>query len=198
MPHYKRKNGQNLVYFTSLQCSIKKGFVLLTKKMEKLGFPRIKTDLKTVNGVRIVPFGDRYNIELIYNYTLQDLQLNDINTLGIDLGLNNIVAASDNMGNNPLIIKDGVIKSINQFYNKQLSKYKSNAKTCNKMEITNRIKKLHRKWNNKVKDFFHKTSRKVVNYCISHNIGLIIIGYNERWKQEINIGKKNNQNFVSI
>ncbi|MBN1215495.1 MAG: transposase [Candidatus Lokiarchaeota archaeon] len=112
--------------------------------------------------------------------------------------LTNILTASDNIGNTPLIIKGGVIKSINQFYNKQLSKYNAIAKKCNKMEITNRIKKLHRKRNNKVKNFFHKTSRTVVNYCISNNIGLIIIGYNERWKQEIHIEKKNNQNFVSV
>ena len=67
--------------------------------------------------------------------------MNDLNALGIDLGLNIIATMSDNMGNNPLIIKGGVIKSINQFYNKQLSKYKSIAKKCNKMEITNQIKK---------------------------------------------------------
>jgi putative transposase len=55
-----------------------------------------------------------------------------------------------------------------------------------------------RKRNNKIKDFFHKTSRKLIEYCIEHNIGTIVIGYNETWKQRINIGKINNQNFVSI
>jgi len=198
LPYYKRKNGRNVVYFTSLQCRLQNGFVLLTEKMQKLGFPKIKTDLTCVKGVRIVPFGDRFTIELIYDYEPQDLHLNDKHALGIDLGLNNIVTAADTMGNTPLIIKGGVIKSINQFYNKQLSKYKAIAKKCNKMEITIRIKKLHQKRNNIIQDFFHKTSRKVVNHCISHNIGLIIIGYNEGWKQEIHIGKKNNQNFVFV
>jgi len=198
LPRYKRKNGRNLVYFTSLQCRLKDGFALLTRKMERLGFPRIKTDLKSVKGVRIVPFGDRYNIELIYDYEPWDLHLNENNTLGIDLGLNNIVTASDNVGNNPLIIKGGVVKSINQFYNKQLAKYKSLGKICNDTELTKRILRLHRKRNNKIRDFFHKTSKKVVNYCISHDIGTIIIGYNEDWKQKIKIGKRNNQNFVSV
>ena len=198
LPHYKRKNGRNLVYFTSLQCRLKDGFVLLTRKMERLGFPRIKTDLESVKGVRIVPFGDRYNIELIYDYEPRDLYLNEDNVLGIDLGLNNIVTASDNVGNNPLIIKGGVVKSINQFYNKQLAKYKSLGKICNNTELTKRILKLHRKRNNKIRDFFHKTSRKVINYCISNDIGTIIVGYNEGWKQKVKIGKKNNQNFVSI
>ena len=197
-PRYKRKNGRNLIYFTSLQCRLKDGFVLLTRKMERLGFPRIKTDLENVKGVRIVPFGDRYNIELIYDYEPRDLYLNEDNVLGIDLGLNNIVTASDNVGNKPLIIKGGVVKSINQFYNKQLAKYKSLSKICNDAELTKRILKLHRKRNNKIRDFFHKTSRKVINYCISNDIGTIIIGYNEGWKQKVKIGKKNNQNFVSI
>jgi len=198
LPRYKRKNGRNLVYFTSLQCRLKDGFALLTRKMERLGFPRIKTDLESVKGVRIVPFGDRYNIELIYDYQPRDLHLNEDNVLGIDLGLNNIVTASDNVGNNPLIIKGGVVKSINQFYNKQLAKYKSLGKICNDTELTKRILRLHRKRNNKIRDFFHKTSKKVVNYCISHDIGTIVIGYNEGWKQKIKIGKKNNQNFVSV
>lgn len=30
------------------------------------------------------------------------------------------------------------------------------------------------------------------------NIGTIIIGLNKEWKQEINIGRRNNQHFVSI
>jgi putative transposase len=198
LPHYKRKNGRNMVYFTSLQCRIKKGHVLLTRKMERLGFPRIKTDLKRVKGVRIIPFGDKYNVELIYEHAPEELHLNKKNVLGIDLGLTNIVTAVDNIGNKPLIIKGGVVKSVNQFYNKQLARYKSLARKCNDTDITNKIRALHRKRNNKVRDFVHKTSRRVINHCISNNIGTIVIGYNERWKQEINIGKRNNQNFVSV
>ena len=72
------------------------------------------------------------------------------------------------------------------------------AKICSNATITNRILKIHRKRNNKIRDFFHKSSRKLVNHCIEHNIGTLVVGYNEGWKQNINIGKKNNQNFVSI
>ena len=198
LPHYKRKNGKNLVYFTSLQCRLKNGCVFLTNKMMKLGFSKIKTDLISVKGLRIIPLGDRYNIELIYNYEPEDLHLDKNNIMGIDLGLNNIVTASDNIGKTPFIIKGGILKSINQFYNKELAKYKSLSKNRNKKEITNRILKIHRKRNNKVRDFFHKTSRKVINHCIINNIGTIVIGYNEGWKQNVNIGSRNNQNFVSI
>ena len=50
----------------------------------------------------------------------------------------------------------------------------------------------------KINDFFHKVSKKIVDYCIKNNIGTLIIGYNQGWKQDCEIGKKNNQKFVQI
>ena len=50
----------------------------------------------------------------------------------------------------------------------------------------------------KIKDYLHKASRRVVELMEQNNIGTCFIGYNDGWKQEINIGKRNNQNFVSI
>ena len=52
--------------------------------------------------------------------------------------------------------------------------------------------------NNRIKDQMHKISRFVVNYCIEHDIGTIVIGKNAGWKQQSFMGKRNNQNFVSI
>jgi len=57
---------------------------------------------------------------------------------------------------------------------------------------------LTRKRNNKINDMFHKISRAVITYCIDHDFGKIIIGYNKTWKHKIKIGKRNNQNFVQI
>ncbi|MHA1917543.1 MAG: RNA-guided endonuclease InsQ/TnpB family protein [Candidatus Ranarchaeia archaeon] len=200
LPKYKQKNGKNIIHFTSLQTRMKNGYVLLTNKIMKLGFPELKTrqGIKSVEGVRVVPFGDRYNIELIYKQELDDLELDKNNVMGVDLGLTNIVTISDNKGEQPLIIKGGVLKSINQYYNKKLAKYKSIIKKCNKKYVTNQILKIHRKRNNKINDFFHKTSHKLINHCIEHNIGKVVIGYNVGWKQNINIGKRNNQTFVQV
>jgi len=198
LPSYKPKNGQNVVYFTALQCRTVGGAVILTQKMMNQGFRPIKTALLNVKGVRIVPFGDRFNIELIYDAYPQGLHLDPAHALGIDLGLTNIVTASDTRGSVPLIIKGGVVKATNQFYNKQLAKYKSFAKQCNDAHTTARITRLHRKRNNKIRDFFHKTSRLVINNCIANDLGTIVIGYNEGWKQNATLGKRNNQNFVTV
>ncbi|MHA2111407.1 MAG: IS200/IS605 family accessory protein TnpB-related protein, partial [Candidatus Hodarchaeales archaeon] len=35
-------------------------------------------------------------------------------------------------------------------------------------------------------------------YCVVNNIGTVVIGYNPEWKQSCQLGKRNNQNFVTI
>lgn len=54
------------------------------------------------------------------------------------------------------------------------------------------------KRNNKINDYLHKASRMIVNYLVSKDINALFIGKNKEWKQNTNIGKRNNQNFVSI
>ncbi|MBA7648550.1 IS607 family transposase ISTvo1 [subsurface metagenome] len=103
-----------------------------------------------------------------------------------------------NIGLDPIIIKGKVIKSINQYYNKQLAHYRSIENKKSNFQDTKRIQKLHLKRNNKINTIFHRISRLIIDYCIENNLGTIIIGYNHGWKQNINIGKKNNQKFVQI
>lgn len=50
----------------------------------------------------------------------------------------------------------------------------------------------------KVKDYLHNASKRIIDLCLKNDISNIVIGHNKRWKQEVTIGKKNNQNFVSI
>ena len=180
-PKYKKKNGEFIVIFTNQQCRIKGGY---------LHFPRgvklalIKTRIKSrLCQVRIVPKGLYYVVEIIYNKEALDLGLNKDRIVGIDLGLNNIVAIVNNVGLKPTIIKGGVVKSINQFYNKQLARYKSIKDKQGLMFETKRLQRLTRKRNNKINDIFHKISRKVMNYCVKNDLGKIVIGYNKTWKQ---------------
>ncbi|QIQ33252.1 IS200/IS605 family element transposase accessory protein TnpB [Parageobacillus toebii NBRC 107807] len=98
----------------------------------------------------------------------------------------------------PIVINGKGIKSINQYYNKQLSYFKSILKKQNGLDRSKRLEKLTLKQNNKIKDFMHKASRYVVNWCVKHNIDTVIIGKNDNWKQEINLGKRLNQSFVQI
>jgi IS605 OrfB family transposase len=64
--------------------------------------------------------------------------------------------------------------------------------------LSNRLNKLFYDRNNKVNDYIHKSSRKLVDLLVSKDISEIVIGYNKEWKQEVNLGKKSNQSFCSI
>jgi putative transposase len=107
------------------------------------------------------------------------------------------------LGKNPIVVKGGPVKSINQFYNKQLSKLKSVNDILDKNNkkyprYTRMMKLITDRRNRKTNDLFYKLSKGIINYSLLNNIDTIVIGHNELWKQSINIGKKNNQNFVQI
>lgn len=91
-----------------------------------------------------------------------------------------------------------MIKSINQFWNKRRAEFQSLKDQQGLKSETKHLQRLTRKRNNMITNVFHKISRALINYCIAYSIGTIAIGYNTLWKQNCNIGKKNNQNFVNI
>lgn len=202
-PKYLDKNGEFVMIFT--RPKLKDSYIHFPKKT---GFKPVKTSITgKVNQVRIVPVGVGYNCEIIYE---KDNRKNIIsgrwyskkftegNVVGIDIGLANLVTMANNIGEDPIIIKGGIVKSINQFYNKEIARLQS---IKDKQRITGRTaiqNALTQNRYNRIKDQIHKTSRFVVNYCIEHNIGTIVIGKNDGWKQNISIGKRNNQNFVNV
>ena len=87
------------------------------------------------------------------------------------------------------------MKSFNQWYNKRKAKLMSYVGGKGTSE---RLRQLNNYRNFWIEDYIHKVSRYIVNYCITNNIGIIVIGLNKGWKQKINLGKKINQKFVEI
>ncbi|MED4357875.1 transposase, partial [Geobacillus stearothermophilus] len=194
LPKYKKKNGRNVVIFTNQQCKIKDGYIKFPKTSLKL-----KTKvIKGLQQVRIVPKGSIYIIEVVYKKEIPDMIHEGNRVVGIDLGLNNFATIVNNIGETPIVINGKGIKSINQYYNKQKAYFQSILKKQNGLDWSKRLEKITLKRNNKIKDFMHKASRYVVNYCINNNISTIVIGNNKNWKQNINLGTINNQNFVQV
>ncbi|MFX1365183.1 MAG: RNA-guided endonuclease InsQ/TnpB family protein [Promethearchaeota archaeon] len=196
IPRYKKKNGEFVIIFTNQQCKIKNGYLYFPKKVN---IEPVKTRItERLKEVRIVPLGIKYKIEIIYEKEVKDLKLDKDHILSIDLGLNNLITAVNNNGCKPFIVKGGLIKSINQYYNKQLAYFRRIENKKGNFTDTKRIQKLHLTRNNKLTTLFHRISKNVIEYCVQNNIGTIVIGYNHGWKQKINIGKRNNQKFVQI
>ena len=152
----------------------------------------------SIDYVRIVPMNDAYCIEVVY--TVEDVKPMRANNsyAGIDLGVNNLAAVAFNDSNKkPFFVNGRPLKSINQYYNKKLAKLRSKVAKC-KYKSSHRIKKLCNKRNNKVNNFLHKASRLIVDKLVSEGVFCLVIGKNDYWKQNTNIGKINNQNFVDI
>lgn len=193
LPDYKNGKKLNIVVFDELSCRIKEdGCVHFVKNIIKPIRTKVKPD--ELIQIRIIPEATCFIVEIVYERKETDLGLDKDNFLSIDLGLNNLCACVSNVVES-FIINGKVAKSVNQWYNKKKAKLMSfvgNKGTSNKIK---RIALLRNCW---IEDKLHKISRYIVNFCRSNNIGTIIIGLNKGWKNKINIGKRNNQHFVSI
>ena len=123
--------------------------------------------------------------------SLKVKKLNKKRILGIDLGINNFLTTSNNCGLSPLIINGKDIKAYNQYFNKLKASYQS-------INATKKIQLLCKKRYNYLNDKYEQISAYITNYAYTNNIGTIIIGNNNNWKQDINLGKVNNQAFTCI
>ncbi len=200
LPYYKPKNGLQMLKFPRPQVRIRNNQILFANNLMDRGFPRFSVGTlpltaKTCVGARLVPFYDRFVVEILYEVQAHAFPplAAPSRALGIDLGLTNLVTTSDGR-----LVKGGICKTINQWYNKQLAHYRSKASKNNHLVITRRIQSLHRRRLNKLTDFFHQISRRLITYCLQQNIATLVIGYNQQWKQHCNLGKKTTQSFVQL
>lgn len=206
MPYYLSKDGYTTLVIGFVRLNGNKliiPFSNIYKKSHKpieIKIPPILLD-KKIKEIRIIPKGKARFFEIQYIYEAEEIQrkLNRKNVLAIDLGVNNLVTAVTSSGES-FIIDGRKVKSINQWYNKEnrrLQKIKDKQGISNK-KTTNRQKSITRNRNNKINDYISKAARKVIDYCITNDIGTLVAGYNEEFQRKSKIGKKNNQTFVNI
>lgn len=170
-----------------------------THKPVEITIPPVLLD-KKVKEIRIIPKANARFFEIQYIYEAECVQrnLNKNNALALDLGINNFVTAVSSNGKS-FIVDGRRLKSINQWFNKENARLQSiKDKQHLRKKITNRQKTIARNRNNKVNDYLNKAARKVVDYCITNDIGTLVVGYNETFQRGSNIGRQNNQNFVNI
>jgi putative transposase len=168
-----------------------------TKVVIDLGQLKLRGKLKEIT---IIPFYNTYKINIVTESIQAKINLNKNAIIGIDLGINNFVTTSNNVGLTPFIINGKILKSYNQHYNEQKAfLYQSLAK-CQQTNIytSKRLRNLDYKHYCYLNNAMHQMSHYIINYCITHNIGTIVIGHNQQWKQSINLGKANNYTFCML
>ena len=188
------KTGRGSLVITSQNFKVdENGNVNMPKFLSGI---HIRARHENVRQIRIKMFKDSILISLMYEK--EEMTTNGTKVMGIDLGVNNLLAAAWDSEDRPVIINGKPLKSINQYYNKARAHMQKEAKVYNGKNSIKRMNKLTAKRNRKIKDYMHKASRKIVELAVSSDVGLIVIGANEGWKQKVHMGNVTNQNFVSI
>lgn len=195
LPGYKHKvKGRNLLSYNNQAVSktwLKKGFINPSGLLLK-----VPTNLRELDEVRIIPKGNCYILEAIYSKEEREYIPNG-KVASIDIGLDNLATVGSNDPKfKPFIVCGKAIKSCNQWYNKVKAKLQSNLPDNRK--TSRKIEALTLKRNNKVDHYLHTSSRFIINKLLERGVTHLVIGKNENWKQGINIGKRNNQNFVCV
>lgn len=185
LPKYKDKvKGRNPVIYTIQAISkkeLKKGIIKLSKT--NICF-KTRVPVGSINQVCVVPKPNKVIvIEVVY--TVQEKEvLKNSNILGIDLGVNNLATCVNTVNTDKFIVNGKPLKYMNQFFNKKratLMSYVGNKGT------SNRIQKLTNKRNNKVKNYLHKASKYIINYCLTNDISTVVVGHNKEWKQKVSV-----------
>jgi putative transposase len=199
LPHYKSKvDGRNLLVYTRQAISrpaLKEGRICPSQLALT-----IQTKQKEVQQVRIVPHASHYVVEVIYTVRPQTHTANKLNPKwagSLDLGINVLAAVTSNKkGLTPFLVNGRPLKSVNAYYNKLRADLQAILPLG--QYTSQRLTALTDKRNRKIKHYLHWASRYIVNWMVSERLGILIIGYNRSWKQSVDIGTVNNQNFVAI
>ena len=197
-PKYLKKDGRfawmipnNTCYFEGEE---------LHFRISKLQSIKWKTNAKgRLIQVRFIPKGSNYIMEIVYEIEIPDaIKTESHNIASIDLGVNNLITLTNNIGKQPIIINGKGIKSINQMYNKQKAKLQSELRKRNNKGWSKALDKLTFKRSNKIKNFMHHTSKFIIQYCIENQIDTLVCGLNKTWKQECSMNKVSTQKFIYI
>jgi len=213
IPRYLDKNGHYKVIYTKIHFKVMdNNYVRLTLPnyiREKYGVRYLYFKVpkhiqgKEIKELHILPYKPYYKLSFAYSdgdknynhYTTDDI-------MAIDIGIDNLATVVTRY-NKPIILDGKSLKSKNRYFNKKISVLLSsitkgkNPKEWDKKAFK-RLNLWYQRRENYVRDYLHKVAVMIINMAIEKGIKTIVIGYNKNWKNKCNIGRKNNEKFLSI
>jgi putative transposase len=200
IPGYKHKEkGRNMLIYDK-QAIGKRAF----KKTGKIVPSGLGIELETkvsweaLDQVRMIPRGSCYVVEVVYQKAEKQAAVDPNVIAAIDLGVNQLAAiTSTKAGFVPLLVNGRPLKDLNHYYNQQRARYQSRLAKENR-KTSRQLDRITTKRNRRVTHYLHTASRRMVDTLVSEGIGTLVIGKNRYWKQEVGMGKKNNQQFVQL
>lgn len=214
LPRYLDKDGYQVIVYEKGALSFKKaGFIKLSQTSIQ-----IKTSIsrEQITNVRIVPKGNHFIIEVLYDVEKPTVDENDFSRVAfIDPGMNNLMTVTSNVFS-PILYNGRPAKAINQLYNKDRAKIQSrlpfrkpavgapsysqiNAVLKPYQTKTSKLLQgITKNRNYRIHDLFHKITTHLVNHLVKNDVKVLIFGHNIGQKQDINLGSRTNQNFVFL
>ena len=196
IPRYLGKTGGRCVVpYPKDALSLKnEGFVKFSKTDIVI---KTKVSRENIKAARIVPKGNHFVIEILYKATKTPLKSDKPKRVAfVDPGLNNLMTVTSNCFN-PMIYNGKPLKSINQLSNKNIAALRSKLSE-HRLRTSSLLQSVYNKRSRRLTDLTHKITTQLVNQLDSYNIDTVIFGHNIGQKQDINLGKVTNQNFVQI
>jgi putative transposase len=203
LPGYKDKqHGRNLLVYTLQALSIpavRQGVI----SPSMLGITvRTQQQHQSVQQVRLIPRRGFYVVEVISERAPIPAAVTPALHAGVDIGLNNLATlTSDQPGFIPRSVNGRPVKSvrsINQFYNQRRAELQSKLGTVGEAPTSRRLERITTTRTRRIDHYLHTASRRIIDLVVAEGIGTPVIGKNPRWKQEAGMGRRTNQNFVSV
>ena len=195
IPAYKKK--YNLVEYNNQVMSKKKlklGYIGTDKMQQGIKIAKKHQELNC-KCFRIYEKHDKLVCELIYEKDITKVEKTD-KVASIDLGLENLFTIAFNYNKKGISIKGTKLKAINQYFNKLKASLQSILP--HKQYTSKLINQLMYKREEQLRNYIGYYTNQLIEILKKEKISKLIVGYNKNWKQNINIGKANNQNFVNI
>ena len=217
LPKYKKPETLSTYVVQGRSCRIQKDgkvAIGLTKKFRELygiddrrilfTIPKNIQNVTEFKEIRIIPQfnGKQFSIEFVYESNKQLRKAEGDGYMSIDLGVSNLASCTifSNGDAQQFIVDGRRLKSINHYYNKKAAMLKSKY-AKNKNILSSNTKRMIRLMNgrsNRINYYFNRAVKILVNKCLDNGVTTLVIGYNKEQKQNISIGKENNQNMVMI
>lgn len=196
LPRYKDKiKGRSTIIFTDQAISrvaLQKGEIVLSGLNVC-----IKTRQRHIDQVRVVPHSSHYTVEVVYTQPVEEVVRDNSLYAGVDVGVDVLAALTSNKpGFEPILVNGSPLKALNQFYNKckadMQSQLSEGTRTSHKLQALTFAR------NRRIDSLLHLSSAYIVAALVREGIGTLVIGKNDGWKQDVEMGKRGNQNFVNI
>ena len=154
LPRYLAKDGRQVLNYEKGALSIKERDGARYIKLSKTNIiVKSVVPKEQITNVRIVPCGNHYVIEVVYDVMKPAITPTFSRVAFADPGMNNLLAVTSNVFS-PVLYNGRPIKAINQLYNKELAHALS--KLPEKQTWSKRTASITHKRNMRIHDVFHK------------------------------------------